>query len=216
MSHPSLNGQSGFMQFTLHANGTLFASGFAGAASLTVTGYKDSAQLMMNGFFSPGNSDLIGTDRQYGHWAIATYGNPPTDGKSVNDTVTFAVPITFGTPFKLGIYAAARAGMRSSSGVAGNSTAQSHFGGAGLTWGGVTNVFNNGVPISGYTISSSSGTNWNGPLGPPIPGDLNGDGVVNGIDLAIVLGAWGTTGADLNGDGTTDGIDLAIVLGNWT
>lgn len=216
VSHPSLNGQTGFMQFTLDANGTLFASGFAGSASLTVTGYKDSAQLQQNGFFSPGNSDPIGTDRQYGHWAIATYGNPPTDGKTVDGTVTFAVPITFGTPFKLGIYAAAKAGMRSSSGVPGNSTAQSHFGGAGLTWGGVTNVFHNGAPISGFTISSTSGTNWNGPIGPPIPGDLNGDGLVNGSDLAIVLGAWGTPGGDLNGDGTTDGADIAIVLGNWT
>lgn len=47
-------------------------------------------------------------------------------------------------------------------------------------------------------------------------GDLNQDGFVNGVDLAIVLGAWGTPDIDLNGDGTTDGADLAIVLGNWT
>jgi hypothetical protein len=46
-------------------------------------------------------------------------------------------------------------------------------------------------------------------------GDINQDGLVDGADLAIVLGAWGTTGADLNMDGITDGADLAIVLGNW-
>jgi|GEM_PF-610413 len=49
--------------------------------------------------------------------------------------------------------------------------------------------------------------------------DLNGDGSVNGADLAIVLGNWGTdggaTGADLNDDGIVNGADLAIVLGNW-
>ncbi|MBX3355453.1 MAG: hypothetical protein KF724_07115 [Phycisphaeraceae bacterium] len=56
-----------------------------------------------------------------------------------------------------------------------------------------------------------------GPSQPPFTlGDLNFDGVVNGADLAILLGAWLTPGADLNGDGTTDGADLSILLGNWT
>ena len=49
------------------------------------------------------------------------------------------------------------------------------------------------------------------------PADLNGDGVVNGADLAILLGAWGGRGlADLNGDGEVNGADLAILLGAWT
>jgi hypothetical protein len=48
-------------------------------------------------------------------------------------------------------------------------------------------------------------------------GDLNGDGVVNGSDLAILLGAWGGTGmGDLNNDGVVDAADLAILLGAWT
>ena len=48
-------------------------------------------------------------------------------------------------------------------------------------------------------------------------GDLNGYGVVNGADLAILLGALGEGGvpADLNGDGVVNGADLAILLGNW-
>jgi hypothetical protein len=50
---------------------------------------------------------------------------------------------------------------------------------------------------------------------PPIPGDLDGNGVVNGADLAAVLAYWGTPAGDVNGDGTTDGSDLAVVLGNW-
>jgi len=46
--------------------------------------------------------------------------------------------------------------------------------------------------------------------------DINLDDIVNGADLAYVLGNWGNAGAtDLNGDGTTDGADLAIVLGYW-
>lgn len=48
-------------------------------------------------------------------------------------------------------------------------------------------------------------------------GDLNGDGHVDGADLATMLGAWGTAGAaaDLNSDGVVDGADLAILLGAW-
>ena len=46
-------------------------------------------------------------------------------------------------------------------------------------------------------------------------GDLNGDLVIDGSDLTILLGAWNLQGGDLNGDGTTNGADLTIVLGAW-
>jgi len=50
--------------------------------------------------------------------------------------------------------------------------------------------------------------------------DVTLDGVVNGVDLAGLLSAWGTDGgptprADCNRDGTVDGADLGIVLGGW-
>ena len=54
---------------------------------------------------------------------------------------------------------------------------------------------------------------------PSIPGDLNGDGVVNGADLSIMLGEWGKCpgcNGDLNGDGVVNGADLSILLSNWT
>ncbi len=48
-------------------------------------------------------------------------------------------------------------------------------------------------------------------------GDLDGDGDVDGADLAVLLGAWGTAdrAADLNADGSVNGADLAILLGAW-
>ena len=50
-----------------------------------------------------------------------------------------------------------------------------------------------------------------------IPGDLNGNGTVDGEDLAILLGSWGSNGpGDIDGNGTTNGSDLTILLGNWT
>jgi hypothetical protein len=50
--------------------------------------------------------------------------------------------------------------------------------------------------------------------------DINETGNVNGIDLAIVLGVWGTTGskyptADINHDGVVNAEDLGIVLAGW-
>jgi len=51
----------------------------------------------------------------------------------------------------------------------------------------------------------------------PEPADLNGDGVVDGADLGILLSLWGTNDplADLNGDGVVDGADLGILLSAW-
>jgi len=48
-------------------------------------------------------------------------------------------------------------------------------------------------------------------------GDLNGDGAIDGSDLAPLLGAWGQSGSnlDLDGDGTVGGSDLAVLLSLW-
>ena len=46
--------------------------------------------------------------------------------------------------------------------------------------------------------------------------DLNGDGVIDGLDLGVLLSQWGGRGtADLNGDGIVDGLDLGILLAAW-
>lgn len=48
--------------------------------------------------------------------------------------------------------------------------------------------------------------------------DLNGDGLVNGADITILLGLWNVNFinvADLNGDCAVNGADLAILLGQW-
>lgn len=51
----------------------------------------------------------------------------------------------------------------------------------------------------------------------PITPDLNGDGIVNGADLGLLLGNWGGTGlGDLNDDGVVDGGDLGTLLAAWT
>ena len=57
-------------------------------------------------------------------------------------------------------------------------------------------------------------------VSPNCPADISGNGSVDGVDLAAVLGAWGTAsggkaGSDIDGDGVVGGTDLALVLGSW-
>ncbi len=48
-------------------------------------------------------------------------------------------------------------------------------------------------------------------------GEINGDGVVNVIDLLRLFGAWGSAEprADIDGDGSVGSIDLNLLLANW-
>ena len=79
------------------------------------------------------------------------------------------------------------------------------------------------VPAGTWRIGQAplaGGADTPGSPNPPclLTGDLDGDGVVAGADLAALLGAWGGSGgvADLDGDGTVGGGDLAVLLGAWT
>lgn len=49
------------------------------------------------------------------------------------------------------------------------------------------------------------------------PADLDGNGVVDGADLGLLLGDWDRVSmlADLNDDGSVDGADLGVLLGAW-
>ena len=49
------------------------------------------------------------------------------------------------------------------------------------------------------------------------PGDITGNGLVNGADLGLVLAAWGSDGSDepgsdINADGQVNGADLSFVI----
>jgi hypothetical protein len=47
------------------------------------------------------------------------------------------------------------------------------------------------------------------------PADLNQDGNVDGLDLGILLGSWGSSGGDITGDGNTDGADVTSLFAAW-
>lgn len=83
------------------------------------------------------------------------------------------------------------------------------------------------IGFPGGPHGSCQGVNW--PLMVSEDGvvtsnpDLNFDGVVNGFDLANLLGGWGlcpdavgwNCPADLNLDGTVNSVDLAMLLSAW-
>jgi hypothetical protein len=51
-------------------------------------------------------------------------------------------------------------------------------------------------------------------------GDLNGDGLVNGTDRSILVGAWTGGGfsceTDVNSDGSSNATDRSVIVGAWT
>jgi WD40 repeat protein len=61
------------------------------------------------------------------------------------------------------------------------------------------------------------------PVSVSAPGDVNGDGLVDMLDLLQVLADWGDCPpppvecpSDVNGDGVVDFLDLLLVLANWS
>lgn len=53
----------------------------------------------------------------------------------------------------------------------------------------------------------------------PTPGDTDGDGDVDVVDLLELLGSWGPCPgcpADFDGDDDVDVVDLLTLLANWT
>jgi len=55
----------------------------------------------------------------------------------------------------------------------------------------------------------------------PCPGDISGNGAVDGVDLTLLLGVWGTDGiggefdADITNDGIVGGADLTVLFSGW-
>jgi hypothetical protein len=129
-------------------------------------------------------------------------------------------PAVFAWDATLGLRVIAKAGDTNFTGTPANQFTQ--LGSTAVTGAGVCStlnakgqfVFRAGDSVNQiYTIAKID-------LGPaPCPADLTGDGVVNGADIAALLGAWGPCSgscpADLTGDGVVNGADLAALLGAW-
>lgn len=113
-------------------------------------------------------------------------------------------------------------------GTTANQVACNH-GGCGGVWASVTFNATAGQPylvrVNGYGANQIEFTlTLNGPVcQPPIlPGDVNGDGLVNVGDLLAVINAWGACSpsnpcpADLNADAVVNVLDLLLVINHWS
>ena len=69
------------------------------------------------------------------------------------------------------------------------------------------------------TVSDGSGAQVASYATPALPGDVNFDGVVNGLDIALVASHWLQSGngvaGDANFDGVVNGLDISLIASNW-
>ena len=88
---------------------------------------------------------------------------------------------------------------------------------------GIIAVKESTLTLSDVILSDSAGTGRHPQVedaqiveSPQLTGDINGDGVVNILDLVLVAGRFGQSGqssADVNGDGIVNILDLVLVAG---
>lgn len=93
-------------------------------------------------------------------------------------------------------------------------TIANYGGGSSSSYGGPTHWTTGNVP---YDQDLSPLRNWFNNIK---PGDVNLDGVVNGLDIASVASHWlqshiGLQSGDANGDGVVNGLDIAQIASHW-
>ena len=146
ISDPTLTGQSGVLTFLLHADGLLTSDGWNGSQfSLSV-----QSQPFVNDFFVRETCDSR---------------NAPACSLSINSTYAVSIPFVFGNSFEMSVRAIAlsRAPSVKSPQPIGQGAAQFQN---TVYWAGISSVTSGGNPVSGYTISSLSGTNYNQSFAP--------------------------------------------------
>jgi hypothetical protein len=79
------------------------------------------------------------------------------------------------------------------------------------------NATGGSAPEWNQIFGNPRNTNCYAPPAAPCPADVNGDLVVDVLDLLAVLAAWGATSGpeDINGDGVVDVLDLLELLAGW-
>jgi hypothetical protein len=86
--------------------------------------------------------------------------------------------------------------------------------------GGISKIFMKLIPFGGGSGIEIDHIQYGfaGPVTCIGDADINGDLVVDGADLGLLLGNWDTDAceSDINGDGITDGGDLGLLLGEWS
>lgn len=165
---PGQTGKTVYMLVSMSADGSVSASGPAGASQIQVTGYMNTSELMAsNPGYSRGNSDLFTTDRQRVAWGASS---GPNTSRVIDGHWTFSVPVVVGTPFDLGIYARAQSSQRSYGAGTAVSSTELDFSHSVLVQGVSGLMLNGSLITSGYTLTAASGLDWTQALPVPEPG----------------------------------------------
>jgi hypothetical protein len=164
-------GGTGFWIAPIHVTGELNTKNNGGSASLQVEAFLNHANILgsASDLFRDVNLNPSAAQNysyELARWTAANWG--PSDASSVehlsvDETVYFVIPFTWDTPFDLGIFSLASAGMRAQGATVGqpNATSDALFENT-LTWAGPGYVLNNGAgpQITGFDISSTSGADY--------------------------------------------------------
>jgi len=172
---PGKTGQTGSFTYTLRINGALSSglrsAGTENSGSFSSSSYA-SAQLVVS---KNASSFFNSTEAMFSNGTGGV-----TSGESfLNLTKSFTVPFTFGTAFELDVSLALVTNARGQFGA--DSIADL---GNTLEWGGIVSVNDNtNAPVSDYTLSSGSGTNYIAPIPEPSSTLLL---VISGFGLTLV------------------------------
>ena len=200
------------LQFDWGANIT---SAWNGAVQSHVGNHYTIANLAWNGALAPGASADIGCIFTTTTPGVAPSGLIFSGGSSASaPVITSATTATtsIGQPFAYQITATNSPTSYGATGLP-----------AGFTVSTSNGLISGTTPIAGTfnitLLATNAGGTGSAALAATVSNcaaDGNGDGSVDGVDLASMLGAWGQPSAyDINHDGITDASDLAIVLDAW-
>jgi hypothetical protein len=158
------------------------------------------------------------------HRAMGAFRVPVPEGVEVANIAFHGVPHHSGEPYATAPWSGVRSGgeiVWSTQSHAENANANA------LRWGTMFNFRFDAASPPVEVVGSlayflpgtptEAGVALVGPDAAGVFGDLDGNGIVDGSDLAILLSAWGESSsiADLDGDGIVGGGDLGLLLTAW-
>ncbi len=169
------------------------ASGFGSAVPIAPTGASSGLDVSLIDADNDGDKDIVSVQRTLGTQSAAALIQVNTVGPGS--------PLSIGEQTDLGATQPILASRGNLDGVGGEDLFLVDSGASSLVGGGT-------APIVRPFLGSSDQS---------CPEDLNSDGLVNSLDLQIILASWGVgeTDGDVNGDGNVDAADLGLVLGVW-
>lgn len=172
ISNDALTGQNGILNFSIFTEGSLFAGDPTGSASA-----------------------VIGVAHGFGqHLSVRSFGGqansvPGNFSLNVSENTNFSLPFTFGSSFTIMVRGVARAGLSGRPPQGAGSSGLADFENT-IYWSGVQGVTTQGgAPVSAFTMTSASGTNYLQSLAPssaaaPEPGTF----ALLGSALGLLVG----------------------------